>query len=318
MIEHSIERFETVRALHACKMEKTGNVSTHFLKMQSHLDQLEILGSPYPLDLATDLILNSLPKARQDKKKKQGKNSKGKPQAGKGKGKKDPQNPPPKKKKNVAKYNTCFECGFVGHWKRNSPKYLVELKNKKFWDGISRVSKKTRELKTDEMLLHVGNGAHDLNETSNENSLYHVNTIRIKQGLNQRYLWHCRRRHINKRLISQLQKSGLLGENESESFDIFESYLCGKMTKSPFCGTSERASVLLGITHIDVCGPFKTMSRYGERSYMTLTNDFSRFGYMYLMKHKHEAFDNFKLFQSEFESQLDKAVKVLRSYRGGE
>ncbi|XP_023733622.1 uncharacterized protein LOC111881462 [Lactuca sativa] len=98
-------------------------------------------------------------RARQDKKKKQGKNSKGKPQAGKGKGKKDPQNPPPKKKKNVAKYNTCFECGFVGHWKRNSPKYLVELKNKKFWDGISRVSKKTRELKTDEMLLHVGNGA---------------------------------------------------------------------------------------------------------------------------------------------------------------
>ena len=53
------ENFETVLGLHGCKMEETGNVSTHVLKMKSYLDHLERLGPPYPLDL----ILNSLPKS---------------------------------------------------------------------------------------------------------------------------------------------------------------------------------------------------------------------------------------------------------------
>nr|KAJ0184444.1 hypothetical protein LSAT_V11C900461400 [Lactuca sativa] len=56
------ERFETVRALHGMKMEESRNMSTHVLKMKSYMDQLERLGSPYPQDLATYLILNSLPK----------------------------------------------------------------------------------------------------------------------------------------------------------------------------------------------------------------------------------------------------------------
>ena len=72
MIEHlkemfgkqaRIERFDIVRALHAMKMEEHGNLSTHVLKMKSYTDQLEILGSPYPQDLATNISLNSLPKS---------------------------------------------------------------------------------------------------------------------------------------------------------------------------------------------------------------------------------------------------------------
>ncbi|XP_023742993.1 uncharacterized protein LOC111891147 [Lactuca sativa] len=71
-------------------------------------------------------------------KKKKGKNFEGKPQAAKGKGKKAPQNPPPKKKEKVAKDDTCFECRVVGHWKRNCPKYLAELKNKKVEEGVQK------------------------------------------------------------------------------------------------------------------------------------------------------------------------------------
>nr|KAJ0201686.1 hypothetical protein LSAT_V11C600305960 [Lactuca sativa] len=75
-------------------------------------------------------------------KKNKGKNFKGNPQAGKGKGKKAPQDPPPppKKKEKVAKDDTCFECGDVRHWKRNCPKYLALLKNKKVGEGPSGIS----------------------------------------------------------------------------------------------------------------------------------------------------------------------------------
>nr|GFC30527.1 retrovirus-related Pol polyprotein from transposon TNT 1-94 [Tanacetum cinerariifolium] len=41
-------------------------------------------------------------------------------------------------------------------------------------------------------------------------------------------------------------------------------------------------------------------------------------GYVYLLKHKHEVFENFKVFKSEVELQRGKKIKALRSDRGGE
>ncbi|GKD39173.1 retrotransposon protein, putative, ty1-copia subclass [Tanacetum coccineum] len=49
-----------------------------------------------------------------------------------------------------------------------------------------------------------------------------------------------------------------------------------------------------------------------------LSDDFSRYGYVYLLKHKHEVFETFKEFQKEVENQLGKTIKLLRSDRGGE
>ena len=155
-----------------------------------------------------------------------------------------------------------------------------------------------------------------LDSSINDGSIYHTNTKRLK--VSDSYLWHCRLGHINKKRISQLQKSGILKANEEVSFDICESCLCGKMTKAPFSGSGERAKDLLGIIHTDVCGPFRNITRDGARYFITFTDDFSRYGYVYLMKHKHETFETFKLFQSEVENQLNKTIKVLRSDRGGE
>ena len=56
----------------------------------------------------------------------------------------------------------------------------------------------------------------------------------------------------------------------------------------------------------------------GEYSYfITFTDDLSKFGYAYLMKHKSEAFDKFKEYQCMIEKQTEKNIKVLRSDRGG-
>lgn len=125
---------------------------------------------------------------------------------------------------------------------------------------------------------------------SNNNSVYACTAKRFKQDLNKTYLWHCRLGHINKQRISKLHSDGLLESTGSESFDVCESCLCGKMTKAPFSGSGERAKDLLGLIHTDVCGPFRTMSRNGESYFVTFTDDFSRYGYVYLLKHKHEVF----------------------------
>ena len=56
----------------------------------------------------------------------------------------------------------------------------------------------------------------------------------------------------------------------------------------------------------------------GYRYFLTFTDDLSRYGYICLMKHKSEAFEKFKEFQSEVENHLNKKIKFLRSDRGGE
>jgi transposase InsO family protein len=92
----------------------------------------------------------------------------------------------------------------------------------------------------------------------------------------------------------------------------------GKMTKTLFSGTMERATDLLEIIHTDVCGPMSVEARSGYCYVLTFTDDLSRYGYVYLMKHKSETFEKFKEFQSEVENHRNKKIKFLRSDRGGE
>ena len=92
----------------------------------------------------------------------------------------------------------------------------------------------------------------------------------------------------------------------------------GKMTKTPFSGTMEWATNLLEIIHTDVCGPMSIEARGGYHYVLTLTDDLSRYGYVYLMKHKSETFEKFKEFQSEVENHRDKKIRFLWSDRGDE
>ena len=55
------ERFETTKALHSCKMAEGASVSAHVLKMKGYIEHLDKLKFPLSQELATDLLLNSLP-----------------------------------------------------------------------------------------------------------------------------------------------------------------------------------------------------------------------------------------------------------------
>ena len=99
------------------------------------------------------------------------------------------------------------------------------------------------------------------------------------------YLWHCRLGHIGKRM-KKIHADGFLESLDYESFDACESCLMGKMTKTSFSGTMERATDLLEIIHTDVCGSMNIEARGGYRYFLTFTDDLSRYGYIYLMKHK--------------------------------
>ena len=73
----------------------------------------------------------------------------------------------------------------------------------------------------------------------------------------------------------------------------------------------------LDLIHTDVCGPMSTHTRGGFIYFITFIDDFSRYGYLYLMKYKSEAFEKFKKFKNEVEKKLGKSIKLLRFDRGG-
>ncbi|KAJ9557371.1 hypothetical protein OSB04_011985 [Centaurea solstitialis] len=160
-------------------------------------------------------------------------------------------------------------------------------------------------------------GLYTVNLKDNNSEIYHISK-RSKDIEDQTYLWHCRLGHINKKRVELLLKGGFLGNFDYKPFDNCESCLSGKMTKQPFNNENERATDLLEIIHTDVCGPFSHVARGGYRYFITFTDDFSRYGYVYLMRHKSETFEKFKEYQNEVQNLLDKRIKFLRSDHGGE
>jgi hypothetical protein len=91
-----------------------------------------------------------------------------------------------------------------------------------------------------------------------------------------------------------------------------------EMTKALFTCQSERVNDLLGLVHIDVCETMSYIARGGFQYFITFIDDFSRYGYIYLMRRKSESFEKFKEFQNEVQNQLGKTIKFLRSDHQGE
>ena len=90
------------------------------------------------------------------------------------------------------------------------------------------------------------------------------------------------------------------------------------MTKRTFNAKGRRAQELQELSHTDVCGPMSTQAKGGYYYFITFTDDYSRYGYVYLMRRKSEAFEKFKEFRAKVENQLGKHIKAIRSDRGGE
>nr|GEV17673.1 retrotransposon protein, putative, Ty1-copia subclass [Tanacetum cinerariifolium] len=192
---------------------------------------------------------------------------------GKGKDKQDyipkPKNPKPAAKEHPAKDDTCHHCkecftDFGISVSKNNVFYFNVIPS----NGIYEID------------------MHDL--LPNVNSIYNVSTKRAKHNLDSTYLWHCRLAHISKKRIKKLQQEGLLKSTDDESFDQCVSCLSGKITRKSFPPRLERASDLFGIMHTDVCGLLRHVSRQGASHFITFTDDYSRYGYDYLLKHKHE------------------------------
>jgi GAG-pre-integrase domain/Integrase core domain len=152
-------------------------------------------------------------------------------------------------------------------------------------------------------------------------SLYTVHSkVGIKRANiddNSAYLWHKRFGHISKDRIQRLVKNKVLPNLDFTDFGTCIDCIKGKQTKKLKKGAT-RSSQLLEIIHTDICDPFDVPSFSKDKYFITFIDDYSRYGFIYLLHEKSQSVDALKIFITEVERQLERKVKIIRFDRGGQ
>nr|GEX13048.1 putative zinc finger, CCHC-type [Tanacetum cinerariifolium] len=149
----------------------------------------------------------------------------------------------------------------------------------------------------------------NVNENVNQNN-------RKQDPKSSSKLWHQRLGHISQDRMTRLLKDEVLPNLDFSDFEKCVECIKGKMTKGNKKGAT-RSTRLLKLTHTDICGPFP--SGIGcHKSFITFTDDYLRYMYLFLINEKSESLKIFKTFKAEVENQLDHKIKVVRSDMGGE
>jgi transposase InsO family protein len=74
----------------------------------------------------------------------------------------------------------------------------------------------------------------------------------------------------------------------------------------------------LELIHSDICEMNGVLTDGGQRYFITMIDDASRYYYVYLLKTKDKTLNCFKTYNAEVENQLEKKIKCFRSNHGGE
>jgi len=90
--------------------------------------------------------------------------------------------------------------------------------------------------------------------------------------------------------MNRLAKEGLLDQLTKVKLPRCELSLAGKETTKPF-GKASKASSPLELIHSDICGPMNVKPHRGAFYFLTFIDDYSRYGYVYLLSHCCEALD---------------------------
>uniref|UniRef100_A0A2N9GP84 Integrase catalytic domain-containing protein n=1 Tax=Fagus sylvatica TaxID=28930 RepID=A0A2N9GP84_FAGSY len=94
--------------------------------------------------------------------------------------------------------------------------------------------------------------------------------------------------------------------------------LAGKMHQLPFPISNKISTAPFALVHADLWGPAPITSSTGFRFYLVLVDDFTKFTWTYLLKHKSDTYQVFTQFQAMVNTQFSLPIQVLRTDCGGE
>ncbi|GJZ34650.1 putative ribonuclease H-like domain-containing protein [Tanacetum coccineum] len=143
-----------------------------------------------------------------------------------------------------------------------------------------------------------------------------------KATLDESMLWHRGLGHINFKTINKLVKDTLVRGLPSKCFENDQTYVAclkGKQQKAS-CKSKVQNSITqpLFMLHMDLFGPTFISSLMNKKYYRVVTDDYSRFTWVFFLASKDETSGILKNFIIEIENLIDKKVKIIRCDNGTE
>lgn len=115
-------------------------------------------------------------------------------------------------------------------------------------------------------------------------------------------LWHMRLGHMSERGMQILSRNDLLDGHKVTALDFCEHCVFGKLHRNKFPKAIRRTKGTLDYIHSDCWGPSRVESLGGHRYFVSMIDDYSRMTWVITMKHKSEAFKNFKQWKALVET----------------
>ena len=124
--------------------------------------------------------------------------------------------------------------------------------------------------------------------------------------------WHARLGHASSSRVQQLASRGLLGSVSTKNFDCVSCQL-GKQPTLPFDSSESISTDIFDLIHSDVWGPSPVSSIGGSRYFVVFVDDYSRYNWIFHMKHRSELLEVYSNFAKMVETQFSKRIKIFRS-----
>ena len=123
-------------------------------------------------------------------------------------------------------------------------------------------------------------------------------------------LWHAQLGHASSFRVQQLASRGLLGSMSTKNFDCV-SYQLGKQPVLPFNTSESISSDIFDLIHSDVWGSSSVSCIDGSRYFFVFVDDYSRYSWIFHMKHRSELLQVYSNFAKMLETQFSKRIKIL-------
>jgi transposase InsO family protein len=106
----------------------------------------------------------------------------------------------------------------------------------------------------------------------------------------------------------------------SSAHDLCDNCVVVKQTReiTPKMASRPRAAKPLQLIHLDLCREIRPTSLGGNHYFVTFTNDYSKFTWIYFMRSKSQTLKYFRIFKAAIELAHHSKIEILRSDNGGE